>query len=74
MPAIFHNMEWYIKLLPGWYSKNYERLGANSMDDVTGFGGGKGGGSNIFTIIIIVFVVMLLFGGKGGFRLFGDED
>jgi uncharacterized membrane protein len=46
------------------------------MDDVKGFGsdGGLFGGGNIFTIIIILFLVMFLFGGKGGFRLFGEEE
>jgi hypothetical protein len=44
------------------------------MDDVKGFGGGElFGGGNILTIIIILFLVMFLFGGKGGFRLFGED-
>lgn len=44
------------------------------MDDVKGFGSGESSGSgNILTIIIILFLIMFLFGGKGGFRLFGED-
>ena len=47
------------------------------MDDIKGFGDDNelfGRGSYIFTIIILFFLLMLLFGGKGGFKLFGDEE
>ena len=47
------------------------------MDDIKGFGDDIelfGRGSIIFTIIILFFLLMLLFGGKGGFKLFGDEE
>jgi len=47
------------------------------MDDIKGFGDDNelfGRSSNIFTIILLLFLFMFLFNGKGGFRLFGDEE
>jgi uncharacterized membrane protein len=64
-------------ILPSTF-KIAEKRGAWSMDDVKGFGGDGGlfggGSGSIFTILIILFLVMFLFGGKGKFRLFGEEE